>query len=104
MEQLLETLVARQADPDRKGEPALPKILALMASIVALCIAALPAFGAANPSGTGQPSQSCEEQPTGPSGFDTSGFAHAQTVYANVDGTHQVSQYDVACYQLSQPH
>ena len=50
---------------------------------------------------TGQPSQSCEEQPSGPAGFDTAGFAHAQTVYANVDGTHMVSQYDVACYQLS---
>ena len=40
-------------------------------------------------------------QPSGPAGFDTAGFAHAQTVYANVDGTHMVSQYDVACYQLS---
>jgi hypothetical protein len=43
-----------------------------------------------------------EEQPSGPARFDTAGFAHAQTVYANVDGTHMVSQYDVACYQLSQ--
>ena len=54
------------------------------------------------PSDTGQPSQSYEEQPSGPAGFDTAGFAHAQTVYANVDGTHMVSQYDVACYQVSQ--
>jgi hypothetical protein len=82
----------------------LTKTLALIAVSVAFCIGALPAFGAANPNGTGQPSQSCEEQPTGPPGFDTSGFAHAQTVYANVDGTHRVSQYDVACYQLSQRH
>ena len=77
------------------------KIAVLIASIFVLLVAAVPSFGAANPSGTGQPSQSCEEQPSGPPGFDTSGFAHAQTVYANVDGTHQVSQYDVACYQLS---
>ena len=45
--------------------------------------------------------QSCEEQPSGPPGFDTAGFAHAQTVYANVDGTNRVSQYDVACFQVS---
>lgn len=77
------------------------KIAAIIAVMFALLVTAASSFGAANPSGTGQPSQSCEEQPTGPPGFDTSGFAHAQTVYANVDGTHQVSQYDVACYQLS---
>jgi hypothetical protein len=76
-------------------------IAAVIASMFILLVAATPSFGAANPNGTGQPSQSCEEQPAGPPGFDTSGFAHAQTVYANVDGTHQVSQYDVACYQLS---
>jgi hypothetical protein len=79
-------------------------IAAVVASALVLLVAAAPSFGAANPSGTGQPSQSCEEQSTGPPGFDTSGFAHAQTVYANVDGTHRVSQYDVACFQLSQGH
>ncbi|HYY04826.1 MAG TPA: hypothetical protein VE736_13140 [Gaiellaceae bacterium] len=79
-------------------------IVALLGLIFVLSLTAVPSFGAANPSGTGQPSQSCEEQPNGPAGFDTSGFAHAQTVYANVDGTPRVSQYDVACYQLSQPH
>jgi len=77
-------------------------ILALLVLAVALAVSVAP-VGAANPPGTGQPSQSCEEQPNGPPGFDTAGFAHAQTVYANVDGTHRVSQYDVACYQLS-PH
>ena len=78
------------------------KIAVFVALLFALLVTATASFGAANPNGTGQPSQSCEEQPTGPSGFNTSGFAHAQTVYANVDGTHRVSQYDVACYQLSQ--
>ena len=77
------------------------KIAAIIAVICVVLVGAAPSFGAANPNGTGQPSQSCEEQSTGPPGFDTSGFAHAQTVYANVDGTHRVSQYDVACYQLS---
>ena len=66
---------------------------------------------AANPSGTGQPSQSCGSATaqTQPNGFSTSGFSHATTVYAGSDGTpsqangnsHAVSQYDVACYQVS---
>lgn len=65
----------------------------------------------ANSVGTsGQPNQSCEEQPVGPSGFDTSGFDHATQVYAGSDGSasalnsnssKSVSQYDVACFQLS---
>lgn len=58
---------------------------------------------------TGQPSQDCESLPTGPAGFDSSGFAHAKTVYAGSDNTPSlangspvaVSQYDVACAQLS---
>jgi len=77
--------------------------------------AALPAL-AANPSptGTGQPSQSCQafvapSAPLNVNGFNTSGFAHAASVYAATSGTgsahannlHTVSQYDVACYQQS---
>jgi hypothetical protein len=50
----------------------------------------------------GQPNQSCEEQQTGPPGFQTDGFANAQQHYANKAGTPAVSQYDVACFQLSQ--
>ena len=64
---------------------------------------------AVNPSGTGQPSQSCQAEPTQPNGFGTVGFTHATAVYAGTPGTpsaangnsHAVSQYDVACYQLS---
>ena len=66
---------------------------------------------ARNPSGTGQPLQSCgsETAQMEPNGFGTNGFAHAETVYAGSDGTpslangdsHAVSQYDVACYQIS---
>jgi len=65
-----------------------------------------------NPSG-GQPSQSCEEQPSTPGGsasapgsaFNPDG--HAGTVYAgeqpqNSNNEHSASQYDVACYQVSQ--
>ena len=66
---------------------------------------------ARNPAGTGQPGASCGSANalTEPHGFSTAGFAHAETVYAGSDGTpsqangnsHAVSQYDVACYQLS---
>ena len=66
---------------------------------------------AQNPSGTGQPSASCgsDNAMTEPKGFGTTGFANAETRYAGSDGTpslahgnsHAVSQYDVACYQLS---
>ena len=66
---------------------------------------------ARNPSGTGQPSQSCGSATAQqePNGFGTGGFSHAEAVYAGSDGTpsqangnsHAVSQYDVACYQQS---
>ena len=69
------------------------------------------AVSARNPSGTGQPGASCgsANAQTEPNGFGKPGFAHAETVYAGSDGTpsqangssHAVSQYDVACYQLS---
>jgi len=67
-------------------------------------------FAASNPSGTGQPNQSCEEQTSEPSGFtDSSGFANAESQYAgnpvpssNANSVNQASQYDVACYQVSQ--
>ena len=67
---------------------------------VALAIALAVPVGASaapnpNPSGHGLPTQSCEDQTTGPMGFNTSGFANAQGHYA------PISQYDVACYQLS---
>ena len=77
------------------------KLAMLIAVLVALSIAVAPSFAAPNPSGTGQPSQSCEQQSTEPAGFMTGGFAHAKTVYANIDGTHRVSQYEVAGYQLA---
>ena len=48
-----------------------------------------------------------------PAGFATAGFANAETHYAGSDGTasllhaasaHAVSQYDVACFQVTQHH
>jgi hypothetical protein len=74
---------------------------------------ATAALAAANPNGTGQPSQSCQSEPSGPPGLlsTTNGFARvAVNVYAGSPGTpslakgnaHAVSQYDVACFQVSQ--
>jgi len=62
---------------------------------------------------SGQPNASCgsDNATVMPNGFNTDGFAHAALVYAGSDGTHSaenansskaVSQYDVACYQLTQ--
>ena len=79
---------------------------------VALLLSAGVAL-AGNPAGTGQPSQSCQAEPTGPTGLlsTTNGFAtRAVVVYAGSTGSgslasgngHAVSQYDVACYQVSQ--
>ncbi len=68
--------------------------------------------GNPSPTGTGQPSVSCDDFQPGPPGFDSVGFAKAEEHYANPDsqgGTasgnvHVVSQYDVACYHFSQSH
>jgi hypothetical protein len=84
-------------------------VTAAIAAVTVGALAAPAAVAAGNPSGTGQPNQSCEEQPAAPPGFSTAGFMHAQTVYAGsgvsagtANSTHAVSQYDVACFQVSQ--
>ncbi len=70
--------------------------LALVPAVaLMLALGSAPAFAAANPSGTGPPNQSCEEQPSSPPGFKTGGFANAAAHY------NPGSQYDVACYQVS---
>ena len=81
--------------------------IALVATAAAFAVPAA-ALAAANPSGTGQPSQSCEDQPSGPAGFQSGGFANAETRYAgngvsadHAGSDHAVSQYDVACFQVS---
>lgn len=80
---------------------------------------AVPASAATNPSGTGQPSQTClsATAPAEPghagsapgSAFNENGGT-AGSVYAGngvsaqtANSSHAVSQYDVACYQVSQP-
>lgn len=87
----------------------------LLVTLIAL-MAIVPlsaAFAAANPSGTGQPNQSCEDVGVRPghaatapgSAFNPDG--KAGTVYAgeqpqNSNNVHSVSQYDVACEKVSQ--
>ena len=73
----------------------------------ALLVPAGAAAAASNPSGHAQPSASCEESTSSPAGFGTDGFAHAETQYAgsqpqNSNNPKSVSQYDVACFQVSQ--
>lgn len=83
--------------------------------VLVVCIAALTSVGGAlatDPGTNGQPSQSCQAEPSGPPGLvsTTNGFARvAVNVYAgtqpqNSNNVHSVSQYDVACFQVSQPH
>ena len=86
--------------------------LTLAIAVVSLVLAS-GVTAAPNPNGTGLPSQSCQAEPSGPPGLlsTTNGFAtRAVNVYAGSPGTpslangnqHAVSQYDVACYQVSQ--
>jgi hypothetical protein len=92
------------------------KLLGLL--VAAAAITASPAYGTANPSHTGQPSQTClsSTAPSEPgnaasasgSAFNENGGT-AGAVYAGNGQTTQtpangaaVSQYDVACFQVSQ--
>src|SRR5512142_1258739 len=62
----------------------------LLLAVVLTASSAAVSFAAANPSGTGQPSQSCQDQPAGPPGLlsTTNGFARvAVNVYAGSPGT-----------------
>jgi hypothetical protein len=88
----------------------LPRILGLLIATAMICLVVAATAGAArNPSGSGQPNASCEEQPAAPPGFSSGGFANAEEHYAgegvasgNANSSHAVSQYDVACFQVSQ--
>jgi hypothetical protein len=86
---------------------------ALLLSVAGIAFAADP-HSAANP--TGQPSQSCQAEPSAPGGGNRanspgSPFGTAAGAAANYAGAQpqnsrnpkSVSQYDVACFQNSQP-
>ena len=85
---------------------------AIVAAVCAVALFAIPgvAFAASNPAGMGQPGASCEDPGMSmPHGFTTGGFANAAANYAGSENTsslnsgnaHAVSQYDVACYQIT---
>jgi hypothetical protein len=89
-------------------------ILALVAGTI-LCLAmATAALAAANPAGTGQPGAECGEEGATiePHGFTTKGFENAEEHYAgegsaslnHANSEHAVSQYDVACFQVTSNH
>jgi hypothetical protein len=84
-----------------------PIFVALSGAALLLSLAGGTAL-AGNPSGTGQPNASCEESTLEPNGFSSGGFANADLHYAgngppslNATRGRAVSQYDVACYQMS---
>lgn len=96
-------------------------IVILLAALALLSIGVPATLGASNPSGTGQPSQTClsSTAPSEPgqaaaapgSAFNETGPGTAGTVYAGngvsattAGSTAAVSQYDVACFQVSQGH
>jgi hypothetical protein len=98
----------------RLEAPRLGVLAAFAAILAALLLLALASpsltLAASNPSGTGQPGAECGEENAlvEPAGFLTDGFGHAEEMYAgsgaSVDhagSEHAVSQYDVACFQLS---
>jgi hypothetical protein len=96
------------------------KGLAATLLVVALAFPLATSVFAASPGTHGQPNQSClsstaPSEPGHASSAPGSAFnetsGHAGTVYAGngvsattANSDHAVSQYDVACFQVSQPH
>jgi hypothetical protein len=95
------------------------RLVAIAAVAFMFALGAAGAFAASNPNGSGQPSQTClsSTAPNEPghaanapgSAFNETGPGKAGTVYAGngvsatkAGSSHAVSQYDVACYQVSQ--
>ena len=93
-------------------------LLAGTALATAACLGAPAIAGAADPHSpqnpTGQPTQSCQSEPSAPGGAShglnqPQFLTTATTVYAGAgDSTvsgngNAVSQYDVACFEVSQP-
>jgi hypothetical protein len=79
---------------------------------LSLLATATAAFATPRPNGPGQPQVECGQDgfSDGPYGFGTSGLENAETNYAGSDNTNSlenantdkaVSQYDVACLQLT---
>jgi len=73
------------------------RILVAGAAAAVLALGTAGTASAANPPGTGRPSQECGEAgaTSEPAGFSTGGFANAEAHY------NPGSQYDVACFQVT---
>jgi len=93
----------------------LKSILGVVAGALLALAVVVPAYATPSPSGPGQPNQSCEDQPTRPgqsstapgSAFNPNGTAgehYAGEQPQNSQNPKSVSQYDVACAQVSNPH
>jgi hypothetical protein len=80
-------------------------VIAFVALSPAATAFADPSTNPGNPSGTGQPNQEADDQPSQPPGFSSGGFVNvASTHYAgeqpqNSRNPKSVSQYDVAAYR-----
>jgi hypothetical protein len=97
-------------------------LLGIVAMVFLFAVLTAPGFAARNPNGAGQPSQTCLESSTTAmepgrsagargSAFNETSPGVAGTVYAGEGQTlntpandNAVSQYDVACYQVTSSH
>ncbi len=84
--------------------------IGLGGALLVLGVLAGPSLAAANPGGTGQPGVECEDVRPGHaseargSAFNEDGVAgthYAGEQPQNSQNPHSVSQYDVACFQIS---
>lgn len=97
------------------------KIIVLATSLALAAGFGLTALAAGNPSGTGQPNQTCVTTTTAANEPGNAGSARgsafnenggiAGSVYAGngisatkANSSHAVSQYDVACFQVTSNH
>jgi hypothetical protein len=102
-------------DLNAKEGTMLRRFLIVSAVLGALLIGTTTVAFAASPGTQGQPNQSCQAQPSTPGGGNsanspgspfTGGVAdgkYAGTQPQNSNNPNSVSQYDVACFQVSQP-
>ncbi len=97
----------------RKGKNHLVKTGVLLLVMALILVVPLGAALAANPPGTGQPNQDCAVAGVTPgnaasasgSAFNptgTAGMVYAGQQPQNSNNPNSVSQYDVACFQVSQ--
>ena len=89
------------------------KLLVVTAVVCALLVSMAGAALASSPNTQGQPNQSCEEQPSRPGGGNSasspgspfhdgvSDGKYAGSQPQNSNNPNSVSQYDVACFQVS---